>query len=522
MGLIDARQPAPASATPAPTPQADALIFVQETEMSRTTLGALPLALVLWTTAAAAQSTFHVSTAGVDQAGGGSQAQPWRSITYALDRVPDASLILVEPGTYTGRIRIRGNFAQGVTVRSRVPYQARLRAAEAVLTVYEGAADIAGISIEGFDISHIGPGAAGLVVQIQDGAGRNTRRITLQDNILHNSYNNDILKVNNGASEIVIRGNLFYNQQGSDEHIDVNSVDDVLVEGNVFFNNFAASGRTNANDTSGYIVVKDSNGGDDEYLGARRVVIRRNVFMNWEGSPGANFVLFGEDGQPFHEAFDSRVENNLFLGNSSNPIRAPFGVKGSRDIVFRANTVVGNLPGNAFAVLLNREGSNPLVQNIGFYNNLWSDPTGTMLDFSDSPPADVSGINLRRNGYYNGGSAIPQDPSDAVNSALDTQPRLGDPGLPAQAGLQTPQWLPAQNVFNGGFSRISEVFTHFASTYAATGASGAGIDQADPAQMPADDLLGRPRGALPDLGAFERVAPVPTLFGNGFEAAPTL
>lgn len=480
----------------------------------------LHCALALTTLQAHAQSTYYVSTTGTDAPAGGSQAQPWRTITYALDRVPDASLILVEPGTYTGRIRIRGNFAQGVTVRSRLPYQARLRAAEAVLTVYNDSADISGITIEGFDIAHTGAGAAALVVQIQDGAGRDTRRITLQDNILHDSYNNDILKVNNGASEIVIRGNLFYNQQGSDEHIDINSVDDVLVEGNVFFNNFAASGRSNGNDTSSYIVVKDSNGADDEYLGARGVVIRRNVFMNWEGSPGSNFVLFGEDGQAYHEAFDSRVENNLFIGNSGNPIRAPFGVKGSRDIVFRANTVVGDMPGNAFAMRLNREGSNPVVQNVAFYNNLWSDPTGSMLDFSDVLAADVSNISLRRNGYYNGGSAIPQDPGDAVNSAQDSEARIGNPGLPPQAGLQTPHWLPAQSQFNGGFARISEVFTHFATTYAATTANGNGIDQADPTQMPADDLLGRPRGAAPDLGAFERIEVIPILFANGFEALP--
>jgi hypothetical protein len=486
--------------------------------MPRVLPGLLFLLVHLAAPAALAQTSFYVATTGTDQPSGGSQAQPWRTITYALDRVPDGSLILVEPGTYTGRIRIRGNFAQGVTVRSRLPYQARLRAAETVLTVFNDAADISGITIEGFDISHTGAGASALVVQIQDGAGRQTRRITLQDNILHDSYNNDILKVNNGASEIVIRGNLFYNQQGSDEHIDINSVDDVLVEGNVFFNNFAASGRGNANDTSSYIVVKDSNGGGDAYLGARNVVIRRNVFMNWEGSPGSNFVLFGEDGQAFYEAFDSRVENNLFIGNSANPIRAPFGVKGCRDIVFRANTVVGDLPGNAYAMRLNREGANPVVQNISFHNNLWSDPTGTMLDFSDTLPADVGTISLRRNGYYNGGAAIPQDPSDAVNSAQDSEARLGDPRLPAQAGLQTPHWLPAQSQFNGGFARIGDVFNHFARTYGEPSAGGAGIDQADPAQMPIDDLLGRPRGAAPDLGAYERLETVMILFANGFEA----
>jgi hypothetical protein len=466
----------------------------------------------------AAQTVFHVATTGSDQPGNGSAGQPWATITYALDRVPDGSVILVEPGTYTGRVRIRGNFAQGVTVRSRLPYQARLRASETVLTIYSDAADISGITIEGFDIAHTGAGAGALVVQVQDGFARETRRITLRDNILHDSWNNDILKINNGASEIRVIGNLFYNQQGSDEHIDINSVDDVRVEGNVFFNNFAASGRSNANDTSAYIVVKDSNGNDDEYLGARNVVVRRNIFLNWQGSPGSNFLLFGEDGQAYHEAFDCVAENNLFLGNASNPIRAPFGVKGSRDIVFRANTVVGDLPGNAFAMRLNREGSNPTVQNIRFFNNLWSDPSGSMADFSDVLAADVSGIVLRRNGYFNGGAAIPQDAGDAVNFTNDAEQRIGDPRLPAQTGITTPHWLQSQSQFNGGFARIEEVFRSFAERYGLPAAGGAGVDQSDPAQMPPDDLLGRARGGAPDLGALERVEVQPVLFANSFES----
>ena len=40
--------------------------------------------------------TFYVATNGVDTPAGGSLAAPWASITYALDRVPDQSLILVQ------------------------------------------------------------------------------------------------------------------------------------------------------------------------------------------------------------------------------------------------------------------------------------------------------------------------------------------------------------------------------------------------------------------------------------------
>lgn len=471
--------------------------------------------------AAAAQSTYYVASNGVDTPAGGSLAAPWATITYALDRVPDQSLILVRPGTYSGRIRIRGSFAQGVTVRSELPYQARLRAAEAVLTIYNDNANIEGITIEGFDIAHTGPGAAALVVQIQDGATTETRRITLRDNILHDSYNNDILKINNGASQIRVVGNLFYNQSGSDEHIDINSVDDVVVEDNVFFNNYAASGRSNGNDTASYVVVKDSNGSSDEYLGARNVLIRRNVFLNWEGSTGNGFILFGEDGTANFEAYDSLAENNLLIGNSANTMRSPLGVKGSRDIVFRHNTVVGNLPTNAYATRINREGSNPPIEAIRFVHNAFSDASGSMTDFSDTLPADLSTTRpstLLRNAYWNGATALPFDAGDVMNIINDANRIEADPLLPAQTGVQTPHWLPGSNQFNGGYANIRAAFVGLVEAYAVPAAGSALIDAAAAGpDVPADDILGRARPAAgADLGCYE-VASVVHLFADGFE-----
>ncbi|MCK7594709.1 right-handed parallel beta-helix repeat-containing protein [Pseudomarimonas salicorniae] len=474
--------------------------------------------LLLWALAfpALAQTTLHVATDGLDAEGRGSQAQPFATITFALDRAASGDLILVAPGRYDGRIRIRGRFDPAVTIRSSEPYRAQLRHTATVLTVFSDTVGVEGIRIEGFDIAHAGPGAGGLVVQLQAIGGQPTRNITLADNVIHDSFNNDLLKINNGAEQVRVLGNLFYNQQGSDEHIDINSVTDVLVEGNVFFNDFAASGRVNGNDTSSFVVVKDSNGSSDGVTGASNVRIRRNLFFNWQGNTGTNFVLCGEDGTASFEAFDLVVENNLMLGNSAATMRSAFGVKGCRDVVFRANTIAGNLPALEYAFRFNREGANPVMQNLLLYNNIWSDPTGTMGKFSTTPPADTASFIFRRNLVFNGGSTLPSSGAELINPEDDPEPVRGDPGLPGQTGLVTPVWQPGSGRFAGGQARIADVFRDLAERYGRPQPTGAGIGQALAAQMPPDDLLGDPRPASPSLGALEPLD-ANRIFRDGFE-----
>ena len=337
--------------------------------------------------------------------------------------------------------------------------------------------------------------------------------MVFRNNVFHDSWNNDILKINNGARRVTVEGNVFYNQTGSDEHMDVNSVTDVVIQDNIFFNDFAGSGRVNANDTSSFIVMKDSNANDDGQIGADRITVRRNVFLNWEGGTGSNFVLIGEDGQPYFEGEDILIENNLMIGNSGNNMRAAFGVKGGRNVTFRSNTVAGNLPGAGVRVPHQpaRARTRPTRTSASTTTSgptppaPWARrPRAAPTTSPTAPAAEVTGLVLDRNLYWNGGAAIP--PGDQVNPNVNDARRIvANPLLATnQAGIVLPRWNGTS--FVSGNATIRQEFVRLVNAYGAIPAGSPGHNQADPALSATDDILGNPR-TQPDVGAFEVTAP---------------
>lgn len=435
----------------------------------------------------------------------GTKNKPWATMDHAAESLPDKGCVVwFMPGVYSGENKLEQRFSIPAVFKSEQPYQAVLQHSGSPLKINGGK----NLVFEGFEFRQSGPGADIIVIQVQRSEHFWTENITLRNNIIHDSYNNDLLKVYNGSKFVTIEGNVFYNQGDNEHQIDINSVTDVTVQDNIFFNDFAGSGRKNTNDNKHYITIKDSNAGEDGLTGSERVTVRRNIFLNWEGGM-ETFVKVGNDGAPYYEAKEVLVENNLMIGNSSNQLASAFGVSGARDVTFRNNTVVGDLPSLAYAFHVTVKKENPKNENIFFYNNIWSDPTGTMgadLDghpneFSDGDPAGVINLQLDNNLYWNGGAEIPigELVSPTIDDArfVSTNPLIN----PNYENFIYPRWNGSS--FISGSMSIRQEFVRLVMRYGSLSILSRGLGIADPSLAPPDDILHRPRSSKPSMGAYD-------------------
>jgi hypothetical protein len=457
--------------------------------------------------------------------GPGTAGQPWATLAHAAATAADNSCtIWFEDGVYPGEQQIKRRFNTPTTFKAIHPYRAAFENDGPTLNV-DGARNLL---FEGFEFRHSGPGAADLVIAIHsDGESVWAEDIILRNNVIHDSYSDDLLKIYNGVRWAVVEGNVFYNQGPNEQHMDVNGVADLVIRGNIFFNDYVGSGRSIPGDTKNFVVVKDSGAGDDGLTGSHRVTIDGNVFLNWQGER-AFFVKLGGDGQPFFEAEDINLLNNLFIGNSSLPHAGILGVGGGRNVTFNNNTVVGDSPGIAYAMDVYMGGSNPVNQNIYFYNNIWADPTGTMGvvepgdpgRFSKGESSEVQNLVLDGNLYWNGGNALPD--GQLVAPETDDAHRLvANPGLNSnQAGILLPRLDQAASL--GGGLTIREEFVRLVEQYGAIPGASPAANSAVSSRAPDHDILGRARSGAPDMGAYESDASSIVLTGTAGETTLSL
>ena len=433
----------------------------------------------------------------------GTRSEPWASLTHAVESVPDAGcVVLFEPGVYEGGQEVERRFATKTRFISAIPYRAVFEHSGSVID-FDGARNV---EFAGFEVRHSGPGSSGYVINVDQGNDLWAEKIVIRNNIIHDSWDNDLLKVHNGSRQVTVTGNVFYNQGPSEQHMDVNSVTDVTIEENIFFNDFAGSNRSDPGNTKHFIVVKDSNEGSDGLLGTERVTIARNVFLHWQGG-SEDMIKIGNDGKAYHEAEQVRIDTNLFVGDSADVAGSPIGVSGAKDVFFVNNTVVGDLPSKAFGIRLGIKGSNPLNENIRLHNNVWSDPTGTMGSeepgdtgkFSTGESSSTKGLELRGNAYWNAGKPLPV--GDVVSPSDDPVRISVDPGLGTASQVQLPRWTGS--AFQSGNGTIRQEFTRIAHAFGSISSNSPLIGRADDIWSSATDLLGRSRGASPSLGALE-------------------
>lgn len=454
--------------------------------------------------------TYYVSNNGKDYKGDGSYNNPWRTVDFAIYKAEDNSTIIVKPGIYKEQVRIKKAFKTGLLIKAEIPYQTKFTFNSRIFAIVGAAKNI---TIEGFEFTHIDKHAKPVLVHI-DGFGsygtpQTVKNITLRNNIFHDSYNNDLLKINNGAQYISIECNIFYNQGDSDEHIDVNSIKDINISNNIFFNSFKDSNRRITNKSSSFIVVKDSNQNEDQFLGSENVQIDGNIFLNWQGSLGHGFILVGEDGKPYYEANNVNIYNNLIIGNSNQSMRSPLGIKGAKNVTFYNNTITGDLPSNAYALRINRERENPINDNIFLYNNIWNDSYKSMgmgsnqasIDFADVLPNQLGNFQLKNNLVYNGGHLIPYSLIDKINPSDDKLLKNFNPQLPHISNIVMPIWDRRKLKFKGNLYSINNIFMKFISLYATPGSQQ--LTYVENTITPNNDIIGNKREKPYTLGALQ-------------------
>ncbi|MDR0930759.1 MAG: S-layer homology domain-containing protein [Clostridiales bacterium] len=416
--------------------------------------------------------------------------------------------VVLKEGTYPAFGYINNlRFQNPILIVAEKPYKAKVQDTSTNRQMYITKSQ--NIIISGIEFSGTkGVTKTGYLTQIEL-----SKNITLENCILHDSYNNDILKLNEKSSNTIIRNCVFYNANaGGDEHIDANSVYHTTIEGCIFFNDYKASQRAEQNTTSPYILFKSSSSGpytgdkvyddaqfnnqgryengvwicnnwtedidsNDRAKPSYDAKIRNNVFMNWWGLPDQSYVLLGEDNKPFYEVQDVEITNNFFLnnktrstisniGNYYNRMSGNITLKNTQNVQITNNVSNGyvqycwdnhnaGLESFGYFIRFSKEGAIPSLNNITITGNSLADYSGAMGLLSGGIAEMVTNLTFNANNFYNGGKPFANKAS--YNMILpvtaDKNATFADPGFADNLdNVLTPYYNGSS--FNGGYSTI--------------------------------------------------------------------
>ncbi len=164
-------------------------------------------------TARPAGSTWYLSPGGSDSTGIGSRQKPWRTIRFATSKAPDdGSTINLLDGVYEGTESVARQFTKTCTVRAENPCRARLRSppdANRALTCY----DVSNVAFQGLEIFGSGSTRGEYLVHLSTAK---TQHLLFDGCIIHDCYNNDLIKINDFTRDVLFRGCIFFNQTPPD------------------------------------------------------------------------------------------------------------------------------------------------------------------------------------------------------------------------------------------------------------------------------------------------------------------
>ena len=253
-------------------------------------------------------ANFYVSNSGSpscsNSTSGGSEANPWCTINYGLDRINSGDTLFVKAGTYTEIVTIEGPAG---TANSRTT----LRAFPGHIVTIRGTGfsgsgrfkvlDTSYITVDGFIVTNFNQGvfvenSINVIVQNmtvhtvgQEAIHvlKNSSLVTIQNNTVYNTRNFDFngegIYIGTGSggpldntNNVTVRGNTIHDT--TDEGIELKAgTHDCIVEGNTIYNVLTDS---NFDNSVGSIEVNQASSGEQAWGSNPNHIIRNNVIHN--------------------------------------------------------------------------------------------------------------------------------------------------------------------------------------------------------------------------------------------------
>ena len=327
-------------------------------------------------------STYFVAPKGHDSNPGTSISQAWATLQHAVDTIAPGDTILVETGTYTGcRISIPGGQSMpktlqadtGAAVRINRPGQRNRNFSS--IEVDNSGAIVTDWVISGLEVVNAPVHGIDL---------RNTDRITVQNNHVHNGFRSGIFA--ESSNDVVIQGNQTDHNFENGIYVTGNSANP-MISGNTSHDNFQAGIQLTGGAAfgGGFGFFGQQAGGQIQFA----TVTANTIYNNSSFFGGYGIGLDGVDG--------SLISNNLLYNNHGTGIAlyAAQGAHGSSNNQVLNNTIVmAPRAGYVISIPQNGQRKAPAEGNIIENNILYSPDRGSILIASPSVSGFQSDYNV--------------------------------------------------------------------------------------------------------------------------------